>query len=203
MSKIYTRGGDQGQTHLVDGSRVVKSHPRLEAYGALDELSSCLGVCFFELQKLEVIQEEKEMQNWILKSVEILIHEFLILGADLATPSSSSVKISRMDQEDVLALEEAIDYMQNFLLPLRSFVIPSSLLSSFFHEARCVARRCERCCVSIEDVNPYALSFVNRLSDFLFVVCRMVEKIQGLQEISWNQNLRMKCFMEEEKNGHS
>ena len=177
--KIYTKKGDEGNTSLYGGSRVPKSSKRIEAYGTVDELNSVAG--------LAASYDLSDQGSRHLKKVQ---EQLFILGADLATPPSSKTRINRIDDEAVEFLEEAIDSMDESLKPLKNFILPGgSQPGATLHLARTVCRRAERAavaCSETEEISAVAIKYLNRLSDFLFVLARYENKQAGVREESWN-----------------
>jgi cob(I)alamin adenosyltransferase len=171
LNKIYTRTGDDGTTGLVDGSRVSKADPRMIAIGDVDEANSAIGVAIASLGDHPVISTLSRIQN-----------DLFDLGADLATPGEDFIPsdmVLRMIPAQVDWLEREIDKLNDRLEPLRSFILPGGAAASL-HLARAIARRAERAAVAIDaPVNPAALTYLNRLSDFLFVACRAVNQTGG------------------------
>lgn len=171
LNKIYTRTGDDGTTGLVDGSRVSKADPRMIAIGDVDEANSAIGVAIASLGDHPVISTLSRIQN-----------DLFDLGADLATPGEDFIPsdmVLRMIPAQVDWLEREIDNLNDRLEPLRSFILPGGAAASL-HLARAIARRAERAAVAIDaPVNPAALTYLNRLSDFLFVACRAVNQTGG------------------------
>jgi len=178
MMKIYTRKGDQGETSLFGGTRVPKSSARINAYGTVDELNSVIGLA--ASYKLS-----EKSSEWIKKVQE----DLFVLGADLATPSPSETRIPRIKEEAITFLEETIDEMQEELAPLKNFILPGgSQQGATLHLARTVCRRAERAtviCRQEEEVSPLAIKYLNRLSDFLFVLARYENKQVGNREETW------------------
>ncbi|PAV28157.1 ATP:cob(I)alamin adenosyltransferase [Virgibacillus profundi] len=178
--RIYTRSGDKGKTSLIYGKRVAKNDLRVEAYGTCDEANSMigLGLSFLDQEKWE----EKEVFLEKMHRVQtILFH----VGAELATPGDKEVTW-KLKQEHIQELEDQIDAWDEQLQPLKNFILPSGhSASSALHTARTVARRAERTAVGLgEDVvNPLVVSYLNRLSDFLFVAARYVNQSLGGEEI--------------------
>jgi len=179
--KIYTRTGDAGQTSLFGGRRVGKDDPRVEAYGAVDELNAVLGLAVAQLGG-------EEPTELLLRLQEDLFR----LGADLATPGDAGragESRVRVSDDLVEALERAIDRYDAELPPLRQFILPGGTVAgATLHVARTVARRAERCTVALaarEQVNPAALRYLNRLSDLLFVLARWVNHRAGVAEVPW------------------
>ena len=165
LNKIYTKTGDSGETSLGDGSRVLKDSVRVSAYGTVDEANSVIGIC-----RLHAPGEIDEM-------LSVIQNDLFDLGADLCVPSSDK-DVLRITSEQVVRLEGYIDSLNKNLPTLKSFVLPGgTTLSSHLHLARTVTRRAERLVVGLsglkgETVNPECLHYLNRLSDFLFVLAR-------------------------------
>ena len=178
LSKIYTRGGDKGQTSLTDGARCSKYELRVEAYGAVDEANAAIGVArLFTKGRTDAMLERIQ-------------HDLFDLGADLSTPlpDTKGKKALRMVQAQVDRMEREIDAMNAKLKPLKSFVLPGGTeASAFLHVARTVTRRAERQAVGLsekEKVNPLAVSYLNRLSDHLFVMGRYLNG-KGKHDVLW------------------
>ena len=179
LNKIYTRTGDSGQTGLVDGSRVAKSDPRMAAIGDVDEANSAIGVVLLHVADDGLRAMLARIQN-----------ELFDLGADLATPGDDfapSEMTLRIVQEQIDRLEREIDVMNESLSPLRSFILPGGGQgSAYLHLARSVTRRAERSAVAAAAsaaLNPLALTYLNRLSDHLFVAARYAARAEG--DILW------------------
>mgnify|MGYP003347266066 CR=1 FL=1 len=179
--KIYTRGGDKGTTSLIGGTRVHKSHLRIESYGTLDELNAHIGDCRDALTDEAVRQVLLEVQD-----------RLFTIGSSLACDpvKEPRIRIPDLHAADITRLEEEIDRMQEQLEPLRSFILPGGHPAvSKVHIARCVCRRAERACVRLEleslEVEPLILIYLNRLSDYLFVLSRFVAKNLGAAEVHW------------------
>lgn len=175
LNKIYTRTGDQGLTGLVDGSRVAKSDPRMQAIGDVDEANSAIGVALLHVTEPVCAAALGRIQN-----------EMFDLGADLATPGDDfapSDMSLRIIASQVERLEREIDAMNEGLEPLRSFILPAGDPgAAHVHVARAVVRRAERSAVAAAGVvalNPQALSYINRLSDHLFVMARALNAQAG------------------------
>lgn len=182
MAKIYTRTGDQGTTGLADGTRLDKDHLRIEAYGTIDELNSCIGICCDHLASGQSL-----LHPWL----EAIQNDLFNLGSDLATPVESRwEKIILVDDNDVRQLELMIDALQNQLPVLRHFILPGgSSIVSYFHLARTICRRAERRMVSLQkhvEINQKAIKYINRLSDLLFVMARWTQHDQHSPEIKWD-----------------
>ena len=180
LNRIYTRTGDAGETGLVDGSRILKDHPRAQAIGEVDELNSAIG--------LALVQAMPDDARAMLGRVQ---NELFDLGADLATPGEDfapSEMALRVVQAQVDRLETEIDAMNEGLEPLRSFILPGGgAAAAQVHLARTIARRAERSVVTAArevPLNPLARIYLNRLSDHLFVLGRLLAKDEG-GDILW------------------
>jgi len=177
LSRIYTRGGDEGRTSLGDGARVAKHSPRVEAYGTVDEANATIG-----LVRLHTTGEADAM----LARIQ---NDLFDLGADLCRPGADvdDGRLRVIDSQ-VARLEREIDAMNAELAPLRSFVLPGgSAASAYLHLARTVVRRAERLVVALaetEAVNPAAIRYLNRLSDHLFVLARYLND-KGARDVLW------------------
>jgi cob(I)alamin adenosyltransferase len=177
--KIYTRTGDNGTTALFAGGRVPKDHWRVEAYGTVDELNSLLGLT-------RSLRPSAQTDAW-LHEVQ---RQLFVLGADLATPpDAKSSTIMRIDEASVAWLETTIDAMEESLPPLTNFILPGgSQAGASLHVARTVCRRAERLLVALTEhdalVSP-AQPYLNRLSDFLFVLARWENQQAGASEEKW------------------
>ena len=178
--KIYTKTGDQGTTSLLGGTRVPKSNLRIDAYGTVDELNSYIGLLRDQAVNGERTDLLKEIQD-----------RLFTLGADLATaPGKDKVKKPDLHLEDVALLEQEMDQMEELLPPLTAFILPGGHQSvSFCHLARTVCRRAERITVELNTVEPVSelvIQYLNRLSDFLFVLGRMMALELKVDEVTWN-----------------
>ena len=177
--KIYTKTGDEGMTSLFGGRRVSKADVRIESYGTIDELNSYIGL----LRDQEVNQKRTELL------IEIQDRLFTI-GSILATePGNTKVKIPHLKEEDIQLLENEIDKMETGLAPLHFFVLPGGHISvSFGHIARTVCRRAERLVIAVDlqqKVDLLVVKYLNRLSDYLFVLCRKMTSELGAVETPW------------------
>jgi len=181
LNKIYTRTGDQGDTALGDGSRRAKDDARVAAYGTVDEVNSTLGIA-----RLHATGD-------MAQAIERIQNDLFDLGADLCCPdmdkdAAAEYPRLRIQSAQVDRLEAEIDAMNAGLDPLRSFILPGgSALSSHLHLSRTVARRAERFTVtlsSVEGVNPTAIQYLNRLSDWLFVAARVANN-GGKDDVLW------------------
>ena len=176
--KIYTKTGDKGTTSLIYGQRVAKNDLRVEAYGTCDETNSMIGLALSYLNK-EKLQGKEIIEEIYHKIQTTLFH----VGAELATPKGKEVKWT-LAAYDVEEMEKQIDNWNEALPELTNFILPGGHpAGASFHVARTIARRAERCAVSLgEDVNPLVLAYLNRLSDLLFVTARYVNYHTGAVE---------------------
>lgn len=178
--KIYTRGGDSGETSLFAGGRVDKDDARLHAYGTVDELNSLLGM----VRLHEMGTELDTMTNRIQM-------ELFNVGADLATPLDADAPwVVRVDAAMVEALERDIDQLEETLEPLKNFIVPGGTPAAVaLHMSRTVCRRAERWLVTLSKstgINMHALEYLNRLSDWLFVAARAINKRMGVPDVVWH-----------------
>ena len=187
--KLYTRTGDDGTTGLFSGSRVSKDHPRIAAYGTVDELNACLGLAIAGTQSgADDGDGSLELMRSILTPIQSRLFD---IGADLATPegAKTEAKIQRIDEAIVREIEQAIDRVEERNEPIRAFVMPGgSELAARLHVARTVCRRAEREIVALTHVEPVtteALRYVNRLSDLLFAMSRLANKAAGVADVPW------------------
>lgn len=181
MFKIYTKTGDKGGTSLIGGVRVPKSHIRIESYGTVDELNSYLGMVSDACGNAEIGEQLREIQD-----------RLFTIGAALATDPGKEIKMKLpgLHEGDTEWLEQHIDKMNEELPEMRSFILPGGhMAASMCHVARCVCRRAERICVAMQEdnepVQPLVIQYLNRLSDYLFVLCRYITHINGAKEIPW------------------
>jgi len=183
MAHIYTGTGDKGETSLFGGQRVRKDALRVEAYGAVDELSAALGLA-------RSLLDDAEMA----RVLECLQRDLFVLGADLATPfdparPAARRTVERVSAEAVKNLERLIDRDWDELEPLRQFILPGGTpAASALHLARTICRRAERRVVTLgerEQVNEQVLVYLNRLSDLLFVLARLANQRAGMEETPW------------------
>ena len=181
--KIYTRTGDSGTTGLFGGGRVPKSHPRIDAYGTVDETNSAVGVARAFLPAAAEIRSFDRM----LAAVQ---RDLFVLGADLATPLDSKAKTARLTGDHVERIENAIDRLQDELTPLKRFILPGGTpAGSHLHLARTTCRRAERLVVGVsaaEEVSEFAVVYLNRLSDLLFVAARWINMREGVGDDEWD-----------------
>ena len=182
LNKIYTRTGDDGSTGLVDGSRLSKDDLRVQAYGDVDETNAVIGLVRLHLESREIDDMLARVQN-----------DLFDLGADLATPLPADGEADaeyalRIIPAQITRLETELDKLNAALAPLDSFILPGGHApAAYLHQARTVCRRAERICVAlgnVEPVNPSALAYLNRLSDFLFVAGRWCND-QGAADVKW------------------
>ena len=194
LNKIYTRTGDDGSTGLADGSRVLKHSLRPQAYGTVDELNASLGLVFLCL-------DNKKDEN-VFNDIKVLIrgiqNDLFDLGADLSTPISKakqSYKPLRITENQIKKIEKKIDEYNDELKPLNSFILPGgSEAACLMHLSRTIARRAERdvsLLSSEEEINKNSLVYLNRLSDLLFVLSRVLNE-NGLNDVLWVPGLNQK-----------
>ncbi len=181
--KIYTKTGDKGQTSLIGGTRVPKYHERIEAYGTLDELNSFIGL----IRDQEITSDIKELL------IEIQDRIFTAESLLAADPEGNIKSLPLLSENDIVLLEKEIDKMNDELPPLGSFILPGGHTTvSFCHVARTVCRRAERLTIKLIENNPETLQgelvvkYLNRLSDYLFVLARKVGKDLHVGETLWN-----------------
>ena len=184
LTKIYTRGGDQGETSLGDGSRVAKHGARVEAYGTVDEANAVIGLVRVEIARAGA--DEKDLDAALSR----IQNDLFDLGADLCTPEDGrrAEGALRIAASQVEWLETEIDKINERLAPLSSFILPGgSPIAAQLHLARTVARRAERCVTKLarsETVNMEAVKYLNRLSDLLFVMSRAANN-DGADDVLW------------------
>jgi cob(I)alamin adenosyltransferase len=181
--KIYTKTGDKGQTSLIGGTRVPKHHIRIESYGTVDELNSFIGL----IRDQQIDEQSKKVL------IEIQDRLFTI-GSSLASdPEKSKMKIPDLKDEDVTFLEKEIDKMNETLPEMRSFVLPGGHTTvSYCHLARCVCRRAERATIHLSEnsfVADLVIKYLNRLSDYLFVLSRKLTHDLNAEEIPWKPRM--------------
>jgi cob(I)alamin adenosyltransferase len=173
ISKVYTKAGDGGETALVGGARVSKASARVEAYGDVDELNSVIGLARAHLEDLQVDEVLSLLQN-----------DLFTVGGDLASPAD--IQVPRIEASFVRTLEETADRFLTQLEPLKEFILPGgSAAGATLHLARTVARRAERRTVSLaqtEEINSLVIVYLNRLSDLLFILARVVNQREAVPE---------------------
>ena len=176
--KVYTRTGDDGTTALFGGGRVRKDHPRVDAYGTVDELNATLGIARAAATDDRLAATLAHLQN-----------DLFALGADLATPASAKATVRRFGPEDASGLEQRIDEADEELAPLKTFVLPGGTpCAAHLHLARTVCRRAERLAVPLLDageISAHTIAWLNRLSDLLFTLARLSNARAGVQDIAW------------------
>ena len=180
-SKIYTKTGDKGTTSLIGGTKVSKAHLRIEAYGTVDELNSYTGLC------KDLIGDAHSKQ--ILQEVQ---DRLFTIGSSLACDPEKEPKLRIPDlkESDITLLEKEMDAMNEKLTPMKSFILPGGHPTiSQIHIARCVCRRAERCCVRLEieklEVESLILKYLNRLSDYYFVLARYTAHLLNVPDVPW------------------
>lgn len=179
--KIYTKTGDKGTTSLIGGTKVPKSHLRIETYGTIDELNSYIGMVNDQVTDTNTNHQLKEIQD-----------RLFTIGSSLACDPEKEplMKLPDLKEEDIALLEKEIDRMNETLPAMKSFILPGGHLSvSTTHVARCVCRRAERLCVNMIEhdffVDTLVIKYLNRLSDYLFVVARYIGHLLGVAEVAW------------------
>ena len=187
-TKIYTKTGDKGMTALIGGTKVPKSNPRIEAYGTIDELNSFIGLLIDQL-----ILASSPLAAETTPFLREVQDRLFTIGSSLACDPEKEprLKIPDLREEDVQRLETEIDRMTAVLPPMKSFLLPGGHIAvSTAHIARCVCRRAERGCVLLHEqqlfVEPLVLRYINRLSDYLFVLARYAAHLLQVSEIPWN-----------------
>lgn len=178
--KIYTKKGDKGYTSLIGGTRVKKSHLRIDTYGTVDELNSYIGLVRDFIDRKDERELLKEIQD-----------RLFTIGASLAAdPEKSKMKIPDLLESDITMLEQEIDRMNEELPPLKNFILPGGHpVVSYCHIARCVCRRAERLAVKLKEkefVDEKVVQYLNRLSDYLFVLGRHQGHLLKAEEVAWN-----------------
>lgn len=181
-SRIYTRTGDKGQTSLFGGGKVRKSHPRVAAYGDVDELNSAIGVAR--------ATAPTDLSDALLESIQ---RDLFSIGGHLATPDPEKVRAAlakaELQHDQVARFEQAIDAADEELAPLRAFILPGGTpKAAAFHMARTVCRRAERSVVELaatDDVPAEFLVYLNRLSDLLFTMARLANHRAGVGDVTW------------------
>ncbi len=181
--KIYTKTGDKGQTSLIGGTRLPKHHVRIEAYGTVDELNSHIGL-------LRDVIEEKNTFDLLISIQDRLF----TIGSHLAAdPEKNKMQLPPIHEEDVTALEKAIDKINEQVPEMKSFVLPGGHIHvSYCHIARCVCRRAERAVLRLaenEKIEGIHIKYLNRLSDYLFMLSRWITMDKKANEIPWKAKL--------------
>jgi len=180
-SKIYTKTGDLGKTSLIGGTKVPKSHIRIESYGTVDELNSFIGLVSDHIADIHTKSILKEIQD-----------RLFTIGSSLACDPEKEplMKIPDLKESDITLLEREIDHMNETLAPMKNFILPGGHVAvSTAHVARCVCRRSERICVNMIEnemfVELLVIKYLNRLSDYLFVLARYIAHLLNVAEIPW------------------
>jgi cob(I)alamin adenosyltransferase len=183
--KIYTKTGDKGTTSLIGGTKVSKSHLRIDSYGTVDELNSFIGVCSDSIHDHHSQKVLKEIQD-----------RLFTIGSSLACDPEKEplMKLPDLKESDIVLLEKEIDAMNEILPVMKNFILPGGHIAvSYLHVARCVCRRAERICVAMKEndlfVDDIVLKYLNRLSDYLFVLSRFIAKEKNADEIAWKPRL--------------
>lgn len=183
--KIYTKTGDKGTTSLIGGTKVSKAHIRIEAYGTVDELNSFIGLCIDYLSPLKINNVLREVQD-----------RLFTIGSSLACDphKETKLKIPDLKEEDITLLENEMDAMDKVLPVMKSFILPGGhAAASCLHIARCVCRRAERCGVRMkeegDEVPELIIKYLNRLSDYLFVLSRFTIHELKAEEIPWKARI--------------
>ncbi|HEY9364621.1 MAG TPA: cob(I)yrinic acid a,c-diamide adenosyltransferase [Chitinophagaceae bacterium] len=183
--KIYTKTGDKGTTSLIGGTKVSKADLRIEAYGTVDELNSYIGLC------RDILTDEK-----CRETLQEIQDRLFTMGSALACDPVKEPKMRLPDLQpaDIELLEHEIDRMDKSLPVMKNFILPGGHHSiSTLHIARCVCRRAERCCVRLEqesqEVEPIIIQYLNRLSDYLFMLARYTGQLLGVSEIAWKARI--------------
>ncbi|WAC10454.1 cob(I)yrinic acid a,c-diamide adenosyltransferase [Dyadobacter pollutisoli] len=184
--KIYTKTGDKGTTSLIGGTRLSKAHVRIDAYGTVDELNSYIGM----LRDQPVNEKRRDL----LKEIQ---DRLFTMGSHLASESDQKKKIlPDLTEADIVLLENEMDQIDSQLPPLRAFVLPGGHPSvSFGHIARTVCRRAERAVIHLqqgEEVESVVIRYLNRLSDYLFMLCRMMTYELQIEEVTWQPRVSPK-----------
>jgi cob(I)alamin adenosyltransferase len=184
-AKIYTKTGDKGTTSLIGGTKVPKSHLRIEAYGTVDELNSYIGLCKDLLGDEHIRGILQEVQD-----------RLFTIGSSLACDPIKEPKMRLPDlkESDIQLLEKEMDRMSESIPPMKSFILPGGHpIISQLHIARCVCRRAERCCVRLEleslEVETILIKYMNRLSDYLFILARYAHELYQVMEIPWKPRI--------------
>lgn len=195
ISKVYTKFGDRGDTMLASGDAVGKDSPRVAAYGEVDELNAVVGLLRVEVARAGEPVGPREFLAELDAQLGRIQQELFDLGAELATPGATEGKAPlRVEEADITRLEQELDAWNADLPPLRSFILPGGgPLGASAHLARTVCRRAERTVVALSRVEPVrgeAVRYLNRLSDYFFVVARAVAHRFGVPEVLWDTRRR-------------
>lgn len=184
-SRIYTKTGDLGNTSLIGGTKVPKSHIRIESYGTIDELNSFTGLLGDHLADEQSLSALKEIQD-----------RLFTIGSSLACDPDKEPKMKLPDlhEDDIVFLEREIDRMNERLPPMKSFILPGGHAAvSYAHVARCICRRAERVCVNLHEQNMFIdlliIKYLNRLSDYFFVLARFTALLLNVAETGWKPRI--------------
>jgi cob(I)alamin adenosyltransferase len=192
--KIYTKTGDKGETGLIGGKRISKGDPRIVAYGSVDELNSNIGIAISSLTV-----KDRHLFLDLINIMTRIQSELFIVGSDLADPRSptgnqNQFQTPRTEENMASALEDAIDKFETELEPITFFILPGgSIEASLLHITRTIARRAESAATLLSKdqiMNPIVLVYLNRLSDFLFVAARLINKRLGIKDVAWRPSER-------------
>jgi cob(I)alamin adenosyltransferase len=195
--KIYTKTGDDGETGLFGGPRVPKDNLRIEAYGTVDELNSVVGLVRLHTSSTSgdaALREQaaRDALKSLDEQLERVQNQLFDLGAALATPEPLKFGIVGVTDEAVAAMEQSIDAFERDLEPLKQFILPGGApAAAYLHLARTVCRRAERLVVGLarqSDISPLGVIYLNRLSDWLFVAARWVNRVQGVVDVPWKKD---------------
>jgi len=187
--KIYTKTGDKGETGLIGGKRISKGDPRIVAYGSVDELNSNIGIAISSLTV-----KDRDLFLDLIDIMTCIQSELFIVGSDLADPrypagNQNQYQTPRTEENMASALEDAIDKFETELEPITFFILPGgSIEASLLHITRTIARRAEIAAALLSKdqiINPTVLVYLNRLSDFLFVAARLINKRLGIKDVAW------------------
>lgn len=189
--KVYTRMGDKGQTSLVGGKRVSKADLRLDVYGTVDETNSVVGLIVCEIKSEQKKPHVANDYDLILSHLSKIQHSLFDVGSHLACDDAKvREKMPIVDESTITELEHWMDFYSEKLPQLKNFVLPGGTKSAgFAHLARTVSRRAERLCVQLAgstDVEDMVIKYLNRLSDYFFVLARKLNHVAGVDEVLWN-----------------
>jgi cob(I)alamin adenosyltransferase len=177
LTKIYTKTGDTGKTGLADGSSMEKFNPRIESLGSIDELNSIIGIILTE-----------KINKSIKETLEKIQHDLFDIGGELSIPNTIIIT-----ENKIQFIEDHLDLLNKSLSPLDEFILPGgSKAAAFCHQARTVCRRAERVLFKLnqtDKINKDSLKYINRLSDFLFVLARYTNKIDNVKDILWQKSI--------------
>ncbi|MGB6672139.1 MAG: cob(I)yrinic acid a,c-diamide adenosyltransferase [Candidatus Nitrosopolaris sp.] len=192
--KIYTKTGDKGETGLIGGKRISKGDPRIVAYGSVDELNSNIGIAISSMTV-----KDRHLFLDLINIMTRIQSELFIVGSDLADPrypdgNQNQYQTPRTEENMASALEDAIDKFETELEPITFFILPGgSIEASLLHISRTIARRAESAAALLSKdqiINPIVVVYLNRLSDFLFVAARLINKRLGIKDVAWRPSER-------------